>query len=49
MAGADGRTLALFLADARHEGRKTILAERRKPLQAAVDSLTADESRSLPR
>ncbi|MBD2055892.1 MarR family transcriptional regulator [Oculatella sp. FACHB-28] len=46
-AGVDGRTLALFLTDAGHERRKTILAERRKPLQAAVNSLTADESAQL--
>ncbi|MBD1869623.1 MarR family transcriptional regulator [Cyanobacteria bacterium FACHB-471] len=46
-AGADGRTLALFLTDTGHERRKTILAERRKPLQAAVNSLTADESAQL--
>lgn len=46
-AGADGRTLALFLTEAGHERRRTILAERRKPLQAAVNSLTADESAQL--
>lgn len=46
-AGADGRTLALFLTDAGYKRRKSILAERRKQLQIAVDTLTSDEQIQL--
>lgn len=42
-AGADGRTLALFLTDAGFKKRKTVLTERRKQLQIAVSALTSDE------
>ncbi|MCC5601212.1 MarR family winged helix-turn-helix transcriptional regulator [Nostoc favosum] len=46
-AGSDGRTLALFLTDAGHERRQTILTERRQQLQFAVTSLTPDEYEQL--
>jgi MarR family transcriptional repressor of emrRAB len=46
-AGADGRTLALFLSDAGYERRRTILAERRQQLQRVVSSLTDNEQTQL--
>jgi MarR family transcriptional repressor of emrRAB len=47
--GVDGRTLALFLTDAGAERRRAILAERRKTLQTAVNSLSPDEQIQLTR
>ncbi|KAB8314912.1 winged helix-turn-helix transcriptional regulator [Tolypothrix campylonemoides VB511288] len=46
-AGADGRTVALFLTDAGYERRKTILSDRRQQLQIAVNSLTPNERKQL--
>ncbi|NJL37853.1 MAG: MarR family transcriptional regulator [Leptolyngbyaceae cyanobacterium RM2_2_4] len=46
-AGADGRTLALFLTDAGQERRRTILAKRRQQLQGMVSSLTDNEQTQL--
>jgi len=46
-AGTDGRTLALFLTDAGHERRRTILAERRQQLQFVISSLTPEERQQL--
>lgn len=46
-AGTDGRTLALFLTDAGHERRRTILAERRQQLQFVISSLTPEECQQL--
>ena len=46
-AGADGRTLALFLTDAGHERRQAILTERRQQLQFAVNTLTQNEHKQL--
>lgn len=46
-AGADGRTLALFLTDAGYERRQTILTERRQQLQGAISSLTPEDRNQL--
>jgi DNA-binding MarR family transcriptional regulator len=46
-AGADGRTLALFLTDAGRERRRAILAKRRQQLQGMVSSLTDNEQTQL--
>jgi len=46
-AGADGRTLALFLTDAGSERRRAILTERRQQLQLAVNSLTLNDRKQL--
>jgi MarR family transcriptional regulator, negative regulator of the multidrug operon emrRAB len=46
-AGADGRTLALFLTDAGRERRRAILAERRQQLQLVVNSLTPNDRQQL--
>ena len=46
-AGADGRTLALFLTDAGYKRRQTILAERRQQLQVAISSLTPEDRNQL--
>jgi len=48
-AGADGRTLALFLTDAGLERRKAILAQRRQQLRLVVDSLTPSDRQHLTR
>jgi len=46
-AGADGRTLALFLTDAGYERRKAILSERRQQLQLALNALNPNERKQL--
>ncbi|NER85187.1 MAG: MarR family transcriptional regulator [Leptolyngbya sp. SIO1D8] len=46
-AGADGRTLALFLTESGYERRQAILAERRQLLQLAVSSLPPDDQQQL--
>lgn len=46
-AGADGRTLALFLTQAGQARRKEILAQRRQPLQLALDGLSDREQQLL--
>lgn len=46
-AGADGRTLALFLTDAGYERRQAILAARRQQLQRVTHSLTPNEYKQL--
>ncbi|WP_225913881.1 MarR family winged helix-turn-helix transcriptional regulator [Leptolyngbya ohadii] len=46
-SGADGRTLALFLTEAGQERRNAILAERRQPLQLAINSLTQTDRKQL--
>ncbi|WP_035140004.1 MarR family winged helix-turn-helix transcriptional regulator [Fischerella sp. PCC 9605] len=46
-AGADGRTLALFLTEAGQQRRKEILAQRRQQLQLALDCLTEQEQQQL--
>lgn len=46
-AGADGRTLALFLTEAGTERRKALLVERRQPLQQAIASLTETDCKQL--
>ncbi|MBE7382571.1 MAG: MarR family transcriptional regulator [Leptolyngbya sp. SIO1E4] len=46
-AGADGRTLALFLTDAGHERRSAILAARRQQLHLAISSLTPTDRKQL--
>lgn len=48
-SGTDGRTLALFLTDAGCQQRRLILAERRQPLQLAVQSLTPGDRKHLTR
>jgi MarR family transcriptional regulator, negative regulator of the multidrug operon emrRAB len=48
-AGSDGRTLALFLTQTGEKRRAAILKERRKPLQAAIDSLTVNDRQQLSR
>jgi MarR family transcriptional regulator, negative regulator of the multidrug operon emrRAB len=46
-AGADGRTVALFLTEAGVERRQVILAERQQQLQLVVNALTANERQQL--
>jgi MarR family transcriptional repressor of emrRAB len=46
-AGADGRTLALFLTEAGQERRRAILAERRQQLQLVINSLTPTDRKQL--
>lgn len=46
-AGADGRTLALFLTAAGQERRTAILTERRQQLQTAISTLTAADRAQL--
>ncbi len=42
-AGADGRTLAIFLTDAGRDRRRAILGERQQQLQPIIDVLTPAE------
>ena len=46
-AGADGRTIALFLTEAGQARRRQILAARRQPLQRVVETLTPHERQQL--
>ncbi|MEL6381715.1 MAG: MarR family transcriptional regulator [Cyanobacteria bacterium J06626_18] len=46
-AGADGRTLALFLTEAGRDRRQAILNERRQQLQPLIDVLTSAERTQL--
>lgn len=45
--GTDGRTLSLFLTNAGQKRRKTILNERRRQLQLALDALTKNDRKQL--
>lgn len=46
-AGSDGRTVALFLTNTGAKRRKTILSERRKQLQVAINALSRNERKQL--
>lgn len=46
-AGPDGRTLALFLTGAGQTQRRTILTQRRRQLQPALDALTPTDRQQL--
>lgn len=46
-AGADGRTLALFLTEAGQQRRLAILAQRQQQLHLALDCLSSAEQKQL--
>lgn len=46
-AGADGRTLALFLTPLGQEQRQHLLADRRRQLEPALEQLTETEQQQL--
>lgn len=46
-AGADGRTLALFLTEAGQQRRLAILAQRQQHLHLALDCLSSTEQKQL--